>query len=341
MASPEAQLVQTAAGFHPREVEAALDLLKVPESSTVIQICLQGALSDDIARRVRSVLAVGRLTAQQAAKQLPPQLAPRTSPRLSNSKTHPQHARTFEEVRPWNEFETIVAEFVTQLDNNYLLFQKVQRAIQEASKPIGSAAKEGSVESPFMMFVAEMANSLAETLGCGASIVSGGSGRSASDTDQVVALNSLLGHPRPLLSELVLAPVEVKGDWQTKLEKGDDVVELLQDPAKRKKIELALQQLFGDMVEDEAPFGMLTTYQATVFLARHPDVRKKVLYCSRIYWQDEENPTFYAATGAFVNVCWEGRGLKSKLPRDQVPVTPVQGYTVTLPVTFSSRGRAL
>ncbi|GAQ86656.1 hypothetical protein KFL_003020180 [Klebsormidium nitens] len=190
-----------------------------------------------------------------------------------------------------------------------------------------------------MTYVANVANAIVETVGCGAVLVSGGSGRSASDTDQVVAIRSLLGQARPQSSDLVLGPVEVKGNWQLKLVKGDSIELLLRDPRKRKQVELALQQLFGDMVEDEAPFGMLSTYEAIVFLARHPDVLKKTLFCSRIYWQDEGSPSLIAATCTFLDLCWKGRALKDRLPRDDVPVTSVAGYTVAQLPTSTTRGR--
>ncbi|GAQ83646.1 hypothetical protein KFL_001560150 [Klebsormidium nitens] len=325
--------------LHDKEKEAALGLLSSPSQATLARRLLEATQDDEeLLKEVRTLLAFSLYyTAKQAAQQLPTQQPPRdpASPRRSHSRTVPRHSRTPEKVVDWLEFDGEVSTFVQRLDDEYFVIPARDLGVTEMSE----AAKEGHVEAPLMTSVAKVANLLAESLGSRANLVSGGSGRSSSDTDEVVAAKPLLGQERTDPSSAVLADVEAKGGWQLLLQRGDSVVVLMNDERDHKKVAAAVQQLFGDMIEDEAAFGALTTYFATVFLRRHHNVADKTLFCSRIFWQDEQSPTAFAAWATFLYICWRDRDLKGGLKREKVPITPEKGYPYEVRLPPTKRGR--
>lgn len=101
-------------------------------------------------------------------------------------------------------------------------------------------------------------------------------------------------------------------------------------------------QAYGDAVFDEAPLLVLTNYRQSYFLRRNlSNVTDKTLYASPPIAHD--NPAHVLPPlAAWLYVLklvddYSRQGVKQKLPRAEVPSTPVLGYPLTPGVTLRAR----
>ncbi|KAK9829488.1 hypothetical protein WJX72_006168 [[Myrmecia] bisecta] len=207
-----------------------------------------------------------------------PQLTKALSPSPSASKTQPSQPRTFSDILPWLEFIPGCQESLRNLDNSERIYHAPLsgRIRPGAFRP---AADEGEVRGRVLSLL-DSINDVAEVLGIPVECTGGGSGgRSSSFTDLVVRLTGSPTDPAHL-SALILGPARVKGDWQFNLERGETLEAALHDPERIAETVLAVQQVYGDAVFDEAPMLILTNYHVTVFLKRSADVQDKRLWAS-------------------------------------------------------------
>ena len=97
---------------------------------------------------------------------------------------------------------------------------------------------------------------------------------------------------------------------------------------------MALLQAYGDAVVEEAPIFAISNYEVTFFCHRNlNDVRDKRIWASPpIAWTSVSLPP-RAAWLHFLAAAQECSTLRSKslLHRDEVPLTPMSGYPVSLP----------
>ncbi|EIE18322.1 hypothetical protein COCSUDRAFT_60291 [Coccomyxa subellipsoidea C-169] len=254
------------------------------------------------------------------------QLTQRLSPRSSASKTQPSQPRTFSDILPWPDFIAGCMALLGSLDNSERIYNAPSgRILPSASHTVRSAADEAEVRGRVLSLL-DSINDVAEVLGIPVECTSGGSGRSSSFTDLVVRLTGSATNPAHL-SALILAAGEVKGNWQFELERGETLEAALHDPKRIVKIVLAVQQVYGDAVFDEAPMLILTNYHVTVFLKRSADVQDKRLWASPPIWWDSTDPPARACWLYSLEQAHSMRAMKQKLPRFAVPPT-MKGYHI-------------
>mmetsp|Transcript_18957 Transcript_18957/g.32406 ORF Transcript_18957/g.32406 Transcript_18957/m.32406 type:complete len:538 (+) Transcript_18957:106-1719(+) len=191
---------------------------------------------------------------------------------------------------------TAAAGRVTASQLMHLVFQRMplrDTPRKTSSKTFGVNARtfgklivweleESDVQGPFLDRMLHWSvNKIAKALNFPAEYKSGGNQRGVSRTDLVMAMSKQQGK--------VIACIEVKGDWQFKLAPGESLIEVFQDTARFQTVQPALQQLWGDMVLEEVPVGILTNYNSTVLVARLPDSKSRDLMVSRTFTCDSKD----------------------------------------------------
>lgn len=240
----------------------------------------------------------------------------RLSPRNSRSITQPTAPRTFSELEEWTEFLPRAQALTEQLDNTNGIHPRPRSA--NLRPPASEASVVGFVEN----YLFEWANELAVQLGIPFAFVVGGSGRGLSFTDaMVVDTNQAPDDDNP--SARVYAACEIKGPWQLKIQDGTSFIDGVRCGADQKHLLQVLQQLFGDLVTEEAPAGLITNYNETIFFKRANDPKCKKLWVSPVVRYNERP---LQACLYVLHFVYESRGLKFLLPRNRVEVTLPSGY---------------
>mmetsp|Transcript_18958 Transcript_18958/g.32410 ORF Transcript_18958/g.32410 Transcript_18958/m.32410 type:complete len:568 (+) Transcript_18958:106-1809(+) len=227
------------------------------------------------AAQVTATAAAGRVTASQLMHLVFQRMPLRDTPRKTSSKTFGVNARTFGKLIVWELEQDLLDldQMVKQLPG---LFDAPTTGITAA------ASQESDVQGPFLDRMLHWSvNKIAKALNFPAEYKSGGNQRGVSRTDLVMAMSKQQGK--------VIACIEVKGDWQFKLAPGESLIEVFQDTARFQTVQPALQQLWGDMVLEEVPVGILTNYNSTVLVARLPDSKSRDLMVSRTFTCDSKD----------------------------------------------------
>ncbi|PNH06581.1 hypothetical protein TSOC_007016, partial [Tetrabaena socialis] len=276
------------------------------------------------------------LTALQAIMRAPPCILCRSLCR-SRSKTVPVWGRNFSALARWAEFDELLAHVRAQLDNIKRRFIPVMRAGEPGvSAGFRAPADECEVRAP-MQNMAELVNAVAASVGIRAELRGGGSGRSTSATDYVVQMQrgdqgqqqqqqqqQQRGGWRQTceaLSHDVLACIKIKCYRQFPLELSHDVACMTLEELKSARLDIAMQQCYGDMVKDEAPLGMVTRHNVALLLKRSSDVKDKTLYVSPPIGLD----LMLLVLLTLLQQAQQLEGLKQQLRCEEVPVTPPQG----------------
>ncbi|KAK9817326.1 hypothetical protein WJX74_005231 [Apatococcus lobatus] len=169
-------------------------------------------------------------------------------------------------------------------------------------------------------------NQVAKVLHIGVECVGGGSGRSTSFMELVLRLK---GPSDPdHMSRRIVGAGGVWGTWQFELTRGSKLEHLLHNPQSKDAIVLALQQVYGDAVMDEAPLLVLSNYDCTVFQKRSPNVMDKRLWASEPVWWDSQRPS---ARACWLQAFQTAKGMADWcLPRQAVPQT-LGGCSIPIP----------
>ena len=207
-------------------------------------------------------------TAREAILRPMPGLDQRTSPHSSNSKTRSRNIRTFSGLSAWPDFLLRMDSLAERLDNSTRSFAPIVVAGLPAEQSFDAAAEECEIRAP-LQNASRLLNAVAESMGLMVRLEGGGSGRSCSFTDYVIKVHKKARsqggrtHKKDLSLD-VLGDVEVKGPWQWLMELGANISSMTEEELKG--LEPALQQCYGDMVLDEAPFGMASSHRNGLLL---------------------------------------------------------------------------
>ena len=179
---------------------------------------------------------------REAAAQPLPLLERRLSPRKSRSKTPPRLPRTFSDILPWQDFRERSRDLFNHLDNTAHIYPKTESRILPGGSVL-SAAHECEVRGRVVIML-DSVNDIAERLNIPVQCTGGGSGRSMSFTDLVVRPTGAQSNLADLSSQ-ILGTVEVKGDWQFSLKRGERLEDALHDPKRIEGIVQAVQQVYA------------------------------------------------------------------------------------------------
>jgi len=271
------------------------------------------------------------LTAKGVMLTAVPPIAVRGSPRRSNSKTKGAQRRTYSELRSWPKFKEAMDALLDSLDDTTRRYRGIILPGPALSTKFNAAADESEVRGP-MSLVSLIPNAVAEDMGLSMELVGGGSNRSASCIDWVVRkraaeMQLALGSTPPrherldvqVCSDRIFGGLEIKGDWQWDLQEGEDPAML--PPERKVALEPAFQQLFGDMVMDEVPVGMISRHNVCTLVQRPRDVRDKALIVSPAIGLGQ----MLLACLLLLKLAHERQDWKPDLSRDLVPPTPTEG----------------
>lgn len=274
------------------------------------------------------------MTDKELARSPLPHLPQRLSQRQSSGRTQAVNARTFKELREWPNFLARASDLSSGLDDvqkrNVNLMSVWRAGLQ-------SASDECAIRGCLEQILFPQVNDLAKKLGFTLEYMSGGSGRAFSFTDMVI-IDITQSQDLRNLSARVYGNGEGKGHWQWEV-LARSFEEALNSPLERKKCIEVLQQLYGDMVNDESIVGFISNYSQSVFFYRD-DAASKSLFLSPIVKIDDAPLEKFLYVLEFAE---QRKHLKPSMSRVLVTETPTQGYTLSLPQIrgTSSSGRTL
>ncbi|CAL8468906.1 g8447 [Coccomyxa elongata] len=202
-------------------------------------------LPDDVLQATLDVELSAGLTLREAVACPLPLLEQRHSPRKSRTKTQPRKPRTFSDVLPWEGFLHRSRDLFNSLDNTERVYrQPVMVSDIRPGHSYKPAADEAEVRGCLVYMMFTSINTTARILGIAMNFCSGGSERSMSFTDLLVRPAGAQSNPNSLSSQ-VFGVIEVKGDWEFQLERGERLEEALHDPNRSGEIVQAIQQVLA------------------------------------------------------------------------------------------------
>lgn len=253
----------------------------------------------------------------------------RLSQRESNSNTLATRSRTFSGVKAWEGWQEGMDSLLGELDDRYCCFEKPVMPTDADGPP---PADEAEVRSQVTSIFCKLSNRIANKLLLNLMWAGGGSGRGLADGD-IVLVDNLKPQNTLNLSDRVYGNGGVKGAWQFLMEPYGSVFDLYGSRKEKhiKKMEGSIQQCYGDMIFDETSIGFLSNFNETLFFRRSLDVNDKSLEISPLIQVDKDKPVLAFVFALQMAYKSQVDGVKAKLLRGLVPVTPPTGYRLQFP----------